>query len=390
MVRFFDKTPPEIIFHIGHFKTGTTALQVFFQANRGKLARQGLVYARTHEKLAKHSPLAHVLYHEAGVQSLLYNFQPPAPARDMWQALFDEALALKGGQSLLVSSEAFMRLGAHPGAEAALRALIDTVRDRLRFRVVCYLRAPQSHLESWYNQLIKIGFDVPGFDATVEQVMEPIHWDYAQALRPWIDIFGRDAVILRGFTPALRRDDAMYRDFLNAIGQPFPARAGPPDADPNPRLDEKLLPIKRGMQHVPARRWVKTAMMQDVDSALSAETRAPQWSEPRPPLTFEQIRDRALTGLDTLAALPGAALDLAAMRADPPRPQDPARRETAEMFAILSSEIARLRERLATQAQRIKTLEDQLGKPQAPAPAKAPDETPAKAQGKAPGKDTPQ
>ncbi|MBN8293002.1 hypothetical protein JI664_13595 [Rhodobacter sp. NTK016B] len=370
MVRFFDKKPPEIIFHIGHFKTGTTALQVFFQANRDRLARQGLVYARTHEKLAKHSPLAHVLYQEAGVETLLYNFRAPAPAREMWQALFDEALALKGGQSLLVSSEEFMRLGAHPGAEAALRALIDTVRDRLRFRVVCYLRAPQSHLESWYNQLIKIGFDVPGFDAAVEQVMEPIHWDYAQALRPWIDLFGADAVIVRGFTSALRRDDAMYRDFLGAIGQSFPARAKTPDADPNPRLADKLLPIKRGMQHVAARRWVKTTMMQEVNTALDAETQAPSWAEPREALSFDDVRTRALSGLDTLAALPGAALDLDAMRADLPRPQDPARRETAEMFAVLSAEIARLRERLAMQGQRIKTLEAQLGESQPSAPRK--------------------
>ena len=35
----------DLILHIGHYKTGTTALQVFLHQNRALLALQGLHYA---------------------------------------------------------------------------------------------------------------------------------------------------------------------------------------------------------------------------------------------------------------------------------------------------------------------------------------------------------
>ena len=85
--------PPDLIVHIGHYKTGTTALQVFCAANRDLLARQGLLYAERPLKHAKHSALALCLLHQAGVTTLMHGYQANRPAADLWADIFAQARA---------------------------------------------------------------------------------------------------------------------------------------------------------------------------------------------------------------------------------------------------------------------------------------------------------
>lgn len=340
-----------LILHIGHYKTGTTALQVFMSRNRDALARQGLVYADAPLHQGKHSALPFSLLREAGVTDLLHDFDHPDSAATLWQALFAATRALPDGQAMLVSSEEFIRLGAHPAAVDLLRAQIETARD-LRVRVIAYLRPPQAHLASWYNQLVKMGIDVPGYDATILARTEAVHWDYGLALRPWIDLFGGGAITLRPFHSGLRQGDALIEDFLDALGQPVPVLAESVAGDPNPRLDDRVLALRRGAGRAGGQPAMARQMAEDAAAALAAEGGAEA-----PRRDFAALRAEAEAGLDTLAALPGAG-DLAErLRADLPRPQDPAERRLDEVVAMLAAELARLRLRVARQASRIRALE---------------------------------
>lgn len=345
---------PELILHIGHYKTGTTALQVFCERNRALLAAQGLHYAAAPVKFAKHSALAFSLLREAGVEALMHDFANPDSAETLWQRLFDAVRALPAGQSMLVSSEEFIRFGAHPGAAAALAARVDTARE-LRFRVIAYLRAPQAHLESWYNQLVKMRVETGGFEAAVREQMEPVHWDYALALKPWIEIFGPEAIVLRPFDSRLREGDALYEDFLHALGFALPVLAEVPPGDPNPRLDPRLLALRRGYNRAPLPRGLAEQLLAGARAGLLAEDGHDAGPD------FETIRARALAGIEALARLPGAGIDPARMAEDlPRRPAAPAP-VGEEVVTLLAAEIARLRQQLARQAGRIAALEKASG-----------------------------
>lgn len=346
-----------LILHIGHYKTGTTALQVFCAANSALLAAQGLVYSPFPLKLGKHSPLAYSLLRDAGVTTLMHGFDMPETARALWAQLFDTARALDEGQSLLVSSEEFMRLGAHPDAAALLRDIVATAPD-VRVRVIAYLRPPNSHLQSWYNQLVKMRVKVGNFDCAVRSQMEPIHWDYARALAPWIEIFGADRVILRQFGDALRDGDALYSDFLESLGYAVPITATVPPRDPNPRLDDRILDIQRAYLRAALPKW----MVDHAATRLSANLAAEDGDEAlRTAPDFDTIAKTARRGIAALAALPGAALDLDAMTADPPRGQPDESRALRDLVALLAGELAQLRTQQHQTNARLNVLEKRLG-----------------------------
>ena len=356
-------TTHELILHIGHYKTGTTALQVFLERNRSLLAEQGLVYADAPVKFSKHSALAFSLLRDAGVTHLMHDFRNKHSAQVLWQDLFTATRALPAGASMLVSSEEFIRLGAHPAAAALLRDQIETARD-LRFRVIAYLRPPQDHLKSWYNQLVKMGVDVGSFDAAVRAQMEQIHWDYALAIKPWLEIFGPEAIVLRGFEPALREGDALFEDFLSGLGFGLPIAATTTEGDPNPRMDDRVLGIRRALNRAGLPAEMSKQVMNRAKASFDAETASSLL--PGAP-GFETIRQRADLGIQALAALPGAQeLDTAALRAALPAPQEATERQLEQAVVALSFELAQMRNAQMRQAMRINALEKRLNSADGP------------------------
>ena len=352
--------PPDLIVHIGHYKTGTTALQVFCAANRDLLARQGLLYAERPLKHAKHSALALSLLHQAGVTTLMHGYQANRPAAELWADVFAQARAQAGG-TLLISSEEFIRLGAHPAAVEGLRAAFATAPD-LRVRVIAYLRPPQAHLTSWFNQLVKMGVRVDAFEAAIPDQIEAVHWDYARALRPWVDLVGANNVILRPFDDALRQGDALFEDFLEALGFSLPILAQAPQGDPNPRLDDRLVEIRRALTNSGLARPVAEAILTRARAALTEDGAA-----------HDAIAAQSRAGIEALTALGLEGFDPAPLLADLPRPRPPAQRDAAHLVGFLTGELAHLRIAQRQLALRLARLEQHLPDP---APDPAPDAKP--------------
>lgn len=354
-----------IYLHIGHYKTGTTALQVFLAQNRGKLLRRGVDYSKALCHLNKHSKLAFSLYHATGVKRLMHGYRAPETPEAIWASLFEAARRSKA-PALLVSSEEFMRLGAHEAAAARLAAIIETARAEFDFKVIAYLRAPGDHLRSWYNQLVKMDVAPADFNTAVTREMEPVHYDYALALAPWVDIFGAEAVMLRPYRAEMREGVALYADFLDVLRLDYNKRPlggwSLPARDVNPRLDDRLLELTRAVQ---------VAKLPKNLQALVLERAAPFLTTPAA-ADFDPIVARARSGLESLAALPGAALEGAELAADLPRPDPLWRGELHAILALLLREEAQLRNRMQTQNRqlmnrleaseaRIEALERRLG-----------------------------
>lgn len=358
---------PRLILHIGHYKTGTTALQLFLSENAALLNERGLVYSQTALTNAKHSALAFSLLSEAGVTTMLHKFDPTQEAQVLWNTLFDEARALPQGSALIASSEEFMRLAMSPDAVEALRGYVANATD-IDIQIIAYLRGPQSHLASWYNQLVKMGQVVGSFESAVRTAMEKIHLDYAFALAPWIDIFGEQNVQVRGFHDGLRSETAIYDDFLTALGFEPLALGYFPSRDPNPRLDDRYLDIRRAFERtglpseVAKHYFVRALEALKVEDGGIKALHAPD---------FPALSEAAKAGIETLAHLPGADFSAQDLLQDLPCERSKEARTVSAVTTLLAGDIAQLHQSVEALITRVKSLEERLdGNPQADTPAK--------------------
>ncbi|WGW06047.1 sulfotransferase family protein [Tropicibacter oceani] len=341
--------------HVGHYKTGTTALQVFLSQNAKKLRRHGLDYTEVFRHHGKHSKFAFSLYRAAKVQTLMHGYKDPTPPEKLWSELFEAVLA-SPAKTVLISSEEFMRLGAHPAAGARLGDIVSGVRGKIDIRIIAYLRSPAAHLRSWYNQMVKMSAATTDYNTAVCQVMEPVHYDYALALRPWIEIFGAEAVLLRPYQEDFRRDGGLFRDFLSLFGLDYdnpPGRHGwvVPEKDVNPRLDDRLLELTRALHlaDVPddLAHWITHragVVLQQQDKDLIAGAQG-----------FDTVAERVRQGLSQLETLPGCAVDLASFQQDLPRPEAPWRADLGLVLATLLREQNLLRDRLQERSTELRT-----------------------------------
>jgi len=350
-----------LFLHIGHYKTGTTALQVFMVNNPQFLARNGLVYASAQQHLSKHSALAFSLYKAAGATSLMHGYKRPETPQQMWAGLFNE-LRQSRQPNMVVSSEEFMRLGTFPKAAEMLREIVAEAPD-IDIRVIAYLRPADSHLRSWYNQLVKMGIKTPEYNDAVAGFIEPVHYDYALALKPWIDIFGAESIILRPYEERSRDDDSLYQDFLSIFGTSLPERGVKlPLLDPNPRMDDRMVEMARMMQNAGVPREVVKWTIARSQKFHEDETAG---VPPADAADFQRVRQQVLEGLEPLADLPGNSIDLTAFRDRLPDTEDPAAVEGWRMAGLLLNELHFLRQRMIKEnadiTERLRTLEQALG-----------------------------
>jgi hypothetical protein len=128
----------------------------------------------------------------------------------------------------VLSSEEF-GLGLDPARLAPLR-------ERYEAGVIFYLRSPDSYMESFYNQFVKdFGTrETRRIDTYVAE--QPLFFlETMRLLRPWAELFGRDAIRLRLFgREHLPR--GVLADFLEAMDR----REGPAFGPPAPSALHKV------------------------------------------------------------------------------------------------------------------------------------------------------
>lgn len=349
----------KLCIHIGHYKTGTTALQVFLARNPGFLARHDIEYSSLFLHHAKHSCLAFSLCREAGVSKLMHGYKDPTPALDLWDQLFAHVAASPQG-TVVVSSEELIRIGEFPAACAQLQE-IAARRGDIEVQVVAYLRSPASHLRSWYNQLVKMGIPVSDFTTAVRGEIERIHLDYDLALAPWIAAFGAENLVLRDYDAARRGGDTgIYQDFLGVLGLPFPEGLNLPEGDPNPRIDDRAVELVRMAQNLGLARTTIEAVREQAAQFLAQQDALATRGLPG----FADVCARIDSGLERISAISASNVDIAAFRARLPQPEDQALTSQTLMTGFVLSELLALRKRinrtLPALADRLATLEARL------------------------------
>ena len=252
-----------IFIHIGYYKTGSTALQHFMDINRDLLKAHGVCYPRAGRPANDLGPISSTLPQlsvlSLGLLEGLGAHVPDWYARgrareptlyDVREQWINVVAELRQSECPLgmISSEEFVRFGEEP----AYRQLVEFVADSLRefeVTVLCYLRRPDLYLESWYNQLIKLGIRMPRLRANLKHFTKTIHVDFMKALRPWIDIFGPARMLLRNYEPIKSRRMGILSEIPALFGIPIDDEKFNFQVPDNPSIPNALLEIKRLSNH---------------------------------------------------------------------------------------------------------------------------------------------
>ena len=200
------------VLHIGVHKTGTTAIQEFFQENREALLKDHQIYfsKKWHNytgplrSVFQPSPEKYHFNVKKGVNTApLAEQQNKSFLRD----LHSDVSASEPGH-LLISAEGLSTFDL--GQVQALKAILD--KSFAHYSIIAYLRHPVSWLPSSVQQNLKNG-------KTLEQILRrPNNIKYRRKILPWISVFGRGAVVLRDYEFAKQTPLGSVSDFCDLLG----------------------------------------------------------------------------------------------------------------------------------------------------------------------------
>lgn len=201
-----------LFLHIGSHKTATSFLQGSLANSGAALERMGLLYPAAGRAHGAHFPLVWEL-RDREMQGRSIEEMPG------WSAVLEEIDA--SPHEVAVISAEGLGWSLDPSRLAVLAG-------RYEVGVIFYLRSPDAHLESFYNQVVK---DFATREArTLERYVaeEPLAFlDTLKILAPWAEMFGKAAIKLRLFDKAFLPDGIMA-DFLRTLGfTSWPEMSGP-------------------------------------------------------------------------------------------------------------------------------------------------------------------
>lgn len=193
---------PILWLHIGAPKTGTTALQVAFEASASSMLKSGWLYPMAGRLGPGHHRLASAV-------RIRRDRDPRSEA--CFQQLRNE-IARADAQHCLISSENFF-LDVNVEALATHLAPFDV-------HILAYIRNQKNWLRSYFAQFIK--HERYRFYDTAHDVHGILDWlselaDYFDRLQFFAQAFGRDRLIVRNYDEAsIKRD--VIRDVCTIVG----------------------------------------------------------------------------------------------------------------------------------------------------------------------------
>ena len=219
--------------HIGMPKTATTVLQHFFAQNREVLRRKGIVYPLIPGLNAHHR-----LGWSIQVQNDLANWWFDTNLRDYheeWEAV----LAQCSNHKILLSTESLW------GLTESQIALVREVTSRFDVKIVIYVRRQDVLMDSWYNELVKIGISRDSPESNDKMIS-------LETMQLWKKFFGADNLLVRPYEKQQFCNGTIFADFLHHIlGLELTDDFVLSDNKLNSRLHRIVLEYKRMVNFMP-------------------------------------------------------------------------------------------------------------------------------------------
>ena len=214
-------TKKKLVLHIGSHKTATTFLQSSLAQNPQVLRDLSVLYPTSGQIYEAHFKLCWRL-REGKPEAADLETIPE------WAALIEEIKASDAEMAILSCEEFGMSIAPH---------LLEPLKKHFNVSVLCYLRSPDSYLQSFYNQFVK-DF-ITRETRTISTYLNEDRLEFLNnraILEPWLAVFGRKAVQVRLFETAVQSEGGILGDFLRSVG----INRTPPMAPPNLSILQKV------------------------------------------------------------------------------------------------------------------------------------------------------
>ena len=215
-----------LILHIGMHKTGTSSLQNFLHSNRVYfLENHNIEYCAdsiNHSKLAAFFTNNFRHYARRGC----HDEEHVRRWKEYYLTTFKKTLNNINGDTVIISGEGFSH-----STTSAVRSFYEFVEPYFdTFKIILYAREPISFAKSCAQQFIKNGktfaqivegsltqpiYERP-MSAPAKNGPEPILPNYKSRLAPFVDVFGKENIIVRNFSGGLIGSDVIT-DFLTSV-----------------------------------------------------------------------------------------------------------------------------------------------------------------------------
>ena len=219
----------KIFLHIGWYKTGSTAIQKFLDANRDTLLSQyRILYPKTGCVMNAHHSIAWSLQDPSKrpkwADEVGFNMQPES----LFAKIFEEAKD-SGAEAIILSSEQFTGTD-----KFSIEQLADFLAG-YKVELIVYVRRQDKYTESFYNQYVKdhLARYGGGFDAFSKNDGGLNYYAY---LLNWEKRFPGLTVNMRIYDRRQFPNKNVIYDFLDAISVPHSASFTFQAGDTNPSL----------------------------------------------------------------------------------------------------------------------------------------------------------
>lgn len=184
--------------HIGTPKSGTTSIQRFLRSNAASLPDQGIFYRR---QMIKNMSMMEFV-----------KAMRSKNASEVASRYAQELAGLCQSHETVVSSNEMFAFLFVP--DAMMPAIVKEVRCPIK--VICYIRRPDSYLESVYKQRAKNGFISPDPMKFYRNYLPNLQ--YENFLDVYAKYVGKENVIVRVFDRSVLRNGNVIYDFADQIG----------------------------------------------------------------------------------------------------------------------------------------------------------------------------
>lgn len=275
---------PEVVLHIGAFKTGTSFIQRALQSNKQELAERGVLFPgrRWHDQVQ-------------GVRALTSRSEPSASREsredDAWDALVDESHAWQG--SHVVISMEFLSAAREEAVATAVASFAP-----LDVRVVLGARDLSAAIPAQWQESLQVGGRTWTLTEYTTEVMRPLgsstagtthFWrkhNWQRVLSRWGRFVGPEGLTVLTFPRPGADPRELWRRFGEAAG--FDPAPYPIPAPANESLGAASLEVVRRMNVVAVERGTTTKSNRVHTAVLCKQVMAAQRSrEPQVRLPIE-------------------------------------------------------------------------------------------------------
>lgn len=218
------KKNKRLILHIGTVKTGTSSIQESLGRSRNALLAHHIHYPtiRPYNHIFTLPPI--FVKDPGRIDWFRRKLQPfedkeikvQGFARE-WRREFE---ACRRDDDFIVSAE---HLSAAFFVEEAVQRLKEFVEPYFeKVTVIAYIRHYDSWIPSEVQQSIKNGFSARNDILAMVQNLQncPPLMSYQKSLQKWVNVFGREAIVVRPFHPPSFYRNSLLSDFFHACGLP--------------------------------------------------------------------------------------------------------------------------------------------------------------------------